>query len=76
MAGRQAVTEVVVLMTVFVAAANVMGLIALPKLVWGLTAASALTAGELFHHMYFVKLHLREMTGYIGSSPDVTTASA
>ena len=74
MAGRQAVTGVLALMTVFAAAANVMGLIAFPKLVWGLTAASAIAAVELFRRRYMVKLHLRELTDHVGPAPDTTIA--
>ena len=74
MAGRQSVTGVLVLMTVFAAAADVMGLIAFPNLVWGLTAASAIAAGELFRRRYLVKLHLRELTDHVGPAPDNTIA--
>jgi hypothetical protein len=68
LAGRQAVTAVLVLMTMFVAAANVMGITEYPMLVWGLTFCSAAAAAELCRRIFAVRSRVREMTEHLAVS--------
>jgi hypothetical protein len=68
LAGRQAVTVVLVLMTMFVAAANVMGITEYPMLVWGLTFCSAAAAAELCRRIFAVRSRVREMTEHLAVS--------
>lgn len=71
LAGRQAVTVVLVLMTIFVAATHVMGIIDFPLLVWGLVIGSAAAAAELVRQTYAVKSRVRELTEPV-SAPSVS----
>ena len=76
LAGRQAVTAVLVLMTIFVAAANIMGITEYPMLVSGLILGSAAAAAELCRRNFSVRSRVREMTDQIGVSGEDSSTVA